>query len=319
MRARLGFLASRIRIEEKLLLQEMDRRRMDYVRINDGDLVLPVSSTDVEGTVTPRDRAGDLEVDFVFDRSLSFGRSLYALEALESLGVRCLNRAHVVATCGDKVKTNVALESAGLPTPCTVVAFSAASALRAIEDIGYPVVLKPVVGSWGRLIACLNDRSAAEAVLEDREVMGSWQQKVFYLQELVKKPGRDIRVFCVGDEVIAAIYRTSEHWVTNTARGAQTSNCPLDDDVVEIARRAARAVGGGLLAVDLVETQDDRLLVLEVNHSMEFRNSIDVTGVDIPARIIDYVVSTMTGIDDVEMEVARPIERQDVPEGSPTC
>ena len=165
------------------------------------------------------------------------------------------------------------------------------SALAAIEQLGYPVVLKPVVGSWGRMVSKINDRDAAEAILEHRDVLGSYQHSIFYIQQYIDKPGRDIRSFVVGDECIAAIYRSSPHWITNTARGGVATNCPLTPELVELSVRATQAVGGGVVAIDLLEDREGRLLVNEVNYTMEFRNSIDTTGVDIPARIIDYVVA----------------------------
>ena len=274
---RLGVLASRVRPEEKLLFQELERRGVQYERISGQDVVLRLCDD------PPR-------FDVVFDRSISFGRASALLERFAHGGARCVNAPEVVAVCGDKRRTTEALALAGVPIPRTVVAFSAESALGAMEELGFPVVLKPVVGSWGRLIARLNDRAAAEAVLEDRMVLGHWTHQIFYIQEFVEKPGRDIRCFVAGDEVIAAIYRNSEHWITNTARGATTENCPLTGPLTDVALRAAQAVGGGLLAVDLVETRDGGLLVLEVNHTMEFRNSIAPTGVDIPARMIDYIL-----------------------------
>jgi [lysine-biosynthesis-protein LysW]--L-2-aminoadipate ligase len=259
------------------LLAELDRRGVDYQRIDDGALIFDLQNRQVP-------------FDVVLERSIAFGRSLYALQVLEARGVSCINRAAVVATCGDKLLTTEALLQADVPTPRTLLAFTPEAALEAIESLGYPVVLKPVVGSWGRMVTRINDRDAAEAVLEHRDVLGSWQQHVYYMQEHIAKPGRDIRAFVVGDEPICAIYRHSEHWITNTARGGRAERCPVEGPVGDLALRAANAVGGGVLAIDLLETPDGRLLVNEVNHTMEFRNSIDTTGVNIPARIVDYVL-----------------------------
>jgi [lysine-biosynthesis-protein LysW]--L-2-aminoadipate ligase len=169
------------------------------------------------------------------------------------------------------------------------MAFDEESALAAAEEIGYPFVLKPVVGSWGRLLAKAEDRSTAEAFIEHKATLGVNHQ-VFYLQEYINKPGRDIRAFVVGEDPICAIYRTSDNWITNTARGGVATNCPLTPDLVEICQRTARAMGGGLLAIDLFETGNG-LVVNEVNHTMEFRNSIDTTGVNIPALMVEYVLS----------------------------
>jgi len=157
--------------------------------------------------------------------------------------------------------------------------------------MGYPVVLKPAVGSWGRLLSRINDRDAAEAILEHKVTLGSFHHGAFYIQEYVRKPGRDIRSFVVGDETICAIYRDSPHWITNTARGGAASNCPVTPEIDALSRAAAKAVGGGVVAVDLLESERG-MLVNEVNYTMEFRNSIDTTGVDIPARIVDYVLAT---------------------------
>ncbi|HMA33717.1 MAG TPA: lysine biosynthesis protein LysX [Chloroflexia bacterium] len=283
MTMRLAVLCSRIRVEEKLLLGELDRRGVAYDRLDDSDLVVRL-----DGPAWP--------YDLIFERSISYGRALYAIQALESRGVRCVNPAAVIATCGDKLRTSLALERAGVPTPPTALAFTAEAALAAIERLGYPAVIKPVVGSWGRMVARVNDRDAAEAVLEDRATLGSWQQQIFYLQEYVAKPGRDIRAFVVGDAPICAIYRTSEHWITNTARGGRATNCPVAGAVGDLALRAAHSVGGGILAIDLVEAPDGRLLVIEVNHTMEFRNSIETTGVNIPACMIDYLLAAGGGV-----------------------
>jgi [lysine-biosynthesis-protein LysW]---L-2-aminoadipate ligase len=170
------------------------------------------------------------------------------------------------------------------------MAFSGESALAAIEKMGYPCVLKPVVGSWGRLMARVENRSQAESIIEHKSTLGGYNHSVFYIQEYINKPGRDIRAFMVAGKTICAIYRSSEHWITNTARGGVATNCPVTKEIEDICRRTSDAIGGGLLAIDLFET-DNGLTVNEVNHTMEFRNSITTTGVDIPKLMVDYVLS----------------------------
>lgn len=275
---RIGMLCSRIRVEEKLLLQAFRDRGVEPERIDDSEVVL-----DLAGSGPPA-------WDVVLDRSLSQSRALASLRVLESRAVATVNPARVVATCGDKVATSAALAARGVPSPRTLVAFTPEAALRAAEVLGYPVVIKPPVGSWGRMVARLNDRDAAEAVVEHKHQLGSAQDSVFYLQEHIDKPGRDIRSFVVGGETICAIYRRSDHWITNTARGGQASNCAVTAEIDRLSRSAAEAVGGGVVAVDLLERSDE-LLVCEVNHTMEFRNSITTTGVDIPGRIADHVLA----------------------------
>jgi len=277
---RMGMLFSRIRVEEKLLLEAAKRRGWQVVMVDSREVVFDLDSR--------------FDYEVLLERDVSHSRALYALNLFENSGVKAVNPYRVALTCGDKVATSKALRDAGVPTPDVKVAFTKESALAAIEQMGYPVVLKPVTGSWGRLMAKLNDRDAAEAVLEHKDHLGSYYHKIFYVQDFVSKPGRDIRAFVVGDEVVCAIYRASEHWITNTARGGHASDCPLTPELKEVALGAARAVGGGVLAVDLMETEHG-LLAQEVNYTVEFRNSIDTTGVDIPQRILDYVEAVARG------------------------
>jgi [lysine-biosynthesis-protein LysW]--L-2-aminoadipate ligase len=274
-------LCSRIRVEEKLLRDALEFRGLDVEVVDDRELTFALAK--------PVRRW-----DAVLERSISQTRGLAITRILESWGVPTINPHAVAATCASKLETSAALVSAGVPTPDTAIAFTPESALVAAEDLGYPVVLKPVTGSWGRLLARINDRDAAEALFEHKATLGGPEHSVFYLQRHVDKPGRDIRAFVVGDEVICAIYRESEHWVTNTARGARTRDCPIDATLRQMSLRAAAAVGGGVLAVDLLEDRD-RLLVSEVNATMEFKNSIDVTGVDIPGLVADHVRTVARG------------------------
>jgi len=280
---RIAVLLSRVRVEEKLLLQAFETHG------------LAVDVRDDEEVVFDLHRNGWGSYDVVLERCVTQSRALAALLVLKDWGVRTVNRLEVVQTCGDKLATTSALVREGVPTPEVKIAFTPESALEAIEAMGYPVVLKPSVGSWGRLLSKINDRQAAEAILEHKQTLGGYQHHIYYIQEYVDKPARDIRAFVVGDETICAIYRYSEHWVTNTARGGRASNCPVTPQIHALSLAAARAVGGGVVAVDLLETPDGRLLVNEVNHTMEFRNSIDTTGVNIPGRIVDYVLEVARG------------------------
>jgi [lysine-biosynthesis-protein LysW]--L-2-aminoadipate ligase len=277
---RVGILYSRVRAEEKLLFEEFDRRGVVLDLVDDNSLVF-----DITAAAHARHFQG---FDVVVERCISHGRALYSLRILNDQGIQTVNSAQVADTCGNKLQTTSALTAAGVPQPRCLVAYTPESALNAIEQLGYPVVLKPAVGSWGRLLSKINDREAAEAILEHKEVLGSYHHSIFYIQEYIRKPLRDVRAFVVGGETIAAIYRNSEHWITNTARGGKASNCPVTPELTAICVRAANAVGGGMVAIDVFEDPDRGLLINEVNYTMEFRNSIAPTGVDIPARMVDF-------------------------------
>jgi [lysine-biosynthesis-protein LysW]--L-2-aminoadipate ligase len=228
------------------------------------------------------------EVDIVLERSISYSRGLYLSRIFEANGIPVVNPSLVAERCGDKYITSQLLAQNGIPTPRVLMAFDSESALQAVEAMGYPCVLKPVVGSWGRLLAKIDNPSMAQAIIEHKASLGVNHQ-IFYIQEYIEKPGRDIRAFVVGEEVICAIYRTSENWITNTARGGQASNCPITPEIADLCQQTSQVIGNGLLAIDLLETSDG-LTIIEVNHTMEFRNSIHTTGVNIPARMVDYLL-----------------------------
>lgn len=280
-RLKIGVLYSRVRVEEKWIFAAMEKRGIDYERLDDR-----VISFDLENPAPWR------AFDAVLERSISYNSGLYALRILSAFGIPTVNTAAVAEVCGDKLTTSAMLARANVSQPRNVVAFTPEAALEAIEAFGYPVVLKPVVGSWGRLLAKINDRDAAEAVLEHKSTLGSVQHSVFYIQEYIKKPGRDIRAIMVGERVLTAIYRKSEHWITNTARGGEGEICPITPEIESLCLKAAAAVGGGVLAVDLVEHPEKGMVVNEINHTMEFHTAQPISGVDIADEIVNYVMAT---------------------------
>ena len=276
MSIKIGLLLSRVRQEEKLLLKEAENRNLKIIKIDSRYLKLGLND--------------NYNFDILLEREISHSRAIYALDRFNGAGIKTVNSYDVAMICGNKVITSKALIDNNVPTPKIKVAFTKESALEAIEQMGYPVVLKPVVGSWGRLIAKVTDRAGAEAILEHKEYLGAYYHSIFYIQEYVDKPGRDIRAFVIGGETIGAVYRSSEHWITNTAKGAKTSKCELSSELNEICQKAGNAIGKGVLAIDLMESKNG-FLVNEINYTVEFRNSIEPTGVNIPGKIIDYVIS----------------------------
>ncbi|QLH84903.1 lysine biosynthesis protein LysX [Halosimplex pelagicum] len=285
---KVGILYSRIRRDEKLLLNELRERDHEVVKVDVRKQRFGLSEP-------PEDMRG---VDVLVDRCLATSRSLYATEFADAYGIPVVNSAETAEVCANKVKNSLALEKAGVPTPATDVAFTKDAALESIEDFGYPCVLKPVVGSWGRLMAKIDSRSAAEAILEHKETLGHYEHKVFYIQEFVDKPGRDIRIVAVDGEPVAGMVRSSDHWLTNAAKGAETSEIEITPEMEELVEKASDAVGGGLLGIDLMETGVDEdgepsgYTVHEVNHTVEFKALDEVTDVDVPATVVDWLETT---------------------------
>jgi [lysine-biosynthesis-protein LysW]--L-2-aminoadipate ligase len=273
---------SRVRVEEKWIISELEKRSIHYEIIDDRTVHFE-----------PENPQPWQQYDVILERSISYARGLYALQLFNRWGIPTVNKAHTAEICGDKIQTTAVLAAAGVPQPRAKVAFTPESALDAIEEMGYPIVLKPVVGSWGRLLAKINDCEAAEAILEHKSVLGSYQHSIFYIQEYIAKPGRDIRIFVIDDQPITAMYRVSQHWITNTARGAMGEVCPITPELAEICTKAARAVGGGILAVDVIEHPERGLVINEINHTMEFHTAQPTTGVNIAGMIVDYTLQTV--------------------------
>jgi [lysine-biosynthesis-protein LysW]--L-2-aminoadipate ligase len=275
----IAVLASRIRTDERRILEALERRGVTY---------LPIDTRTLWSFGTSEPPAA-----LVLNREIGHFRGLYAARTLEAQGATVVNSASAIDVCGDKWRTTLALREAGLPVPETALALTTESALAALAEIGYPAVIKPLVGSWGRLVTLVPDAQVAGTVLEYIAALPGPQSHVVYMQELVAKRGRDIRVLVIGNEVIGATYRISTEWRTNVARGAVTKVCPLTPELIKLATAAAIAVDADLAGVDLVEDQQGRMMVLEVNSGVEFSGVQHALGdkVDVADRIVDYLLS----------------------------
>lgn len=269
-----------IRTEEKMLVKAAEKKNINLKMICSKNIYFDLHKDYLE-------EYGDI----VLQRCVSYFRSIHITSLLESKGIKMVNGLHAAFMAGNKMNCTLELIKAGVPVPKTYMAFTPETALKALQELGYPAVLKPTIGSWGRLIAILKDAESAESIIEDREYMFPIYQQ-YYLQEKVNRPPRDIRAFVIGDKVVAAIYRIAPEgfWKTNTATGGKAENCPLTPILEEICLKAAAAIGEGLFGIDLMESPNG-LVVHEVNNTIEFRNSVPVTGIDIPGLMLDYLVA----------------------------
>jgi [lysine-biosynthesis-protein LysW]--L-2-aminoadipate ligase len=276
----LSILYDNIRWEEKALYEAAKKRGIKVNNINCKDLSI--------GLNNERESSPYLN-KVIIQRCVSYFKSVHATAALEGLGAHIINSLRTATVCGNKLFAHMELQKAGVKTPNAFSAFSEESAIAALDNLGYPAVIKPTIGSWGRLIALLRDRDAANAVIEDREHMFPLYQ-VYYFEELVNRPPRDIRAIVIGDTVVAAIYRYSGpgEWKTNMALGGHAETCPLTNELEDICIKATKAVEGQIVGVDLMESREHGLIVHEINNTTEFRNTVRVTGVDIPGLMVDF-------------------------------
>jgi [lysine-biosynthesis-protein LysW]---L-2-aminoadipate ligase len=275
----LTILYDNIRWEEKALYESAKKRGIQVENINCKALYIDLN-----------EKNSRYKNRIIVQRCVSYFKSLHSTAALEGLGACVVNSLQAAATCGNKLFAHMKLVNAGVKTPKAMSAFSEESALAALDNFGYPAVIKPTMGSWGRLVALLRDKDAAKAVIEDRMHMFPLYH-IYYLEEFVNRPPRDIRAIVVGDAVVAAIYRYSAEgdWKTNMALGGRAQQCPVSTQLEDICIKAAQAMDGKIVGVDLMESEEEGLMVHEVNNTTEFKNTVKTTGVDIPGLMVDYL------------------------------
>ena len=230
--------------------------------------------------------------DVVLERCISYYRGLHFTACLEFLDVPVINSFNVSNTCGNKMITSMLLKKNNIPTPRTYFSFSAESAMEHFENVGYPLVIKPIIGSWGRSVIPIKDKDTADAIIENRQVTDGPQDRIYYLQEMIDRPPRDIRVITVGEQAVAAMYRKSSGgFKTNIALGAEPEICKITNEIEDLCVKASKAVGGGILGIDLMEDKNKGLVVHEVNNTVEFKGLVKVAEKNIPKEMIDFAIN----------------------------
>ena len=274
----------RLRTEEKLLQKKAEELGYETSMID-----AKITSFDTDS------RAKDYEFgDVVLERCVSYYRGLHFTACLEFMDIPVINKFDVANTCGNKMITSMLLKKNNIPTPKTYFSFTAETALENFEKIGYPLVIKPIIGSWGRSVMPIKDKDTAEAVIENRQVTDGPQDRIYYLQEMIDRPPRDIRVITVGDQAVSAMYRKSSGgFKTNIALGADPELCEITKEIEDLCEKTSKAVGGGILGIDLMEDKEKGLVVHEVNNTVEFKGLVKVSKKNIPQEMIDFAISNI--------------------------
>jgi [lysine-biosynthesis-protein LysW]--L-2-aminoadipate ligase len=272
----------RLRTEEKMLQKEAVELGHDAVML---DAKITQINTD--------SKKEDYDFgDVVLERCVSYFRGLHFTASLEFMNVPVLNKFDVANICGNKMFMTLLLKKNNIPTPKTYFSFSSESAAENIEKVGYPLVIKPLIGSWGRGVMQIKDRDTMDAIFEIRDITDSPHDRIYYLQELIKRPPRDIRVITVGDEPIAAMYRKSSGgFKTNIALGADPELCEITKEMEDMAAKASKAMGGGILGIDMMEDEQNGLVVHEVNNTVEFKGLARVANRNIPKEMIEFALN----------------------------
>ena len=272
----------RLRAEEKMLQKEAAELGHDALML---DAKITQVNTD--------SKKEDFDLgDVVLERCVSYFRGLHFTASLEFMDIPVLNKFEVANICGNKMFMTLLLKKNNIPTPKTYFSFSSESAAENLEKVGFPLVIKPVIGSWGRGVMPLKDKDTMEAVFEIRDITDSPHDRIYYLQELIQRPPRDIRVITVGDEPIAAMYRKSSGgFKTNIALGADPELCEITKEMEDMAAKASKAMGGGILGIDMMEDEQRGLVVHEVNNTVEFKGLARVAQRNIPKEMIEFALN----------------------------
>ena len=285
---KIGIIFNRITWEIKQLINEMEKNQVNYELINNQKIYYNLT------------KEKDLDDNFnvILERSLSYLRGLYSCAILESKGYKVINNFECLNLSGNKLLTNLKLLEKNIPTPETCIAFKKESALDAIEEkIKYPAVLKPIIGSWGRLVAKLDNYNSVIANLEAREIMGNILQKIYYIQKYIPteennlKTPTDLRIFVVGDKCVAAMgrFHPKKDFRSNIAVGGTANPIEITNELKKLSLEASEAIKGEIVGVDIMNDQG-KLKVIEVNGTPQFKGVATATNINIASEIINYLV-----------------------------
>ena len=282
---KLDILFDKLRFEEKALYNTAVKKGIDVRLVDSRNIIIDTDDLD----------SNEFEFgDVLLQRSISHFRGQFLTYCLELCGYNVINSSRIGEICGNKLLTSMILKKNDIPTPKSYFSFNSDSAFNFINTIDFeqnPLVFKPVIGSWGRGVFPVRNKEIGKIIVEMRQESTSPFSSIFYFQELIHRPPRDIRCIVVGEKLIAAVYRYSsdDEWRTNVAKGGKAELIEVTSELEELALKAARAVGAGVLGIDMMEDEKRGLVVHEINNTVEFRGASLATGIDIADMIIEYV------------------------------
>jgi [lysine-biosynthesis-protein LysW]---L-2-aminoadipate ligase len=282
---KLDILFDKLRFEEKALYNTAIKKGIDVRLVDSRNIIIDTDDLD----------SNEFEFgDVLLQRSISHFRGQFLTYCLELCGYNVINSSRIGEICGNKLLTSMILKKNDIPTPKSYFSFNSDSAFNFINTIDLeqnPLVFKPVIGSWGRGVFPVRNKEIGKIIVEMRQESTSPFSSIFYFQELIHRPPRDIRCIVVGEKLIAAVYRYSsdDEWRTNVAKGGKAELIEVTSELEELALKAARAVGTGVLGIDMMEDEKRGLVVHEINNTVEFRGASLATGIDIADMMIEYV------------------------------
>jgi glutamate--LysW ligase ArgX len=268
------------RVEEKLIVEELRDKLGDPVLIDTRNEPIPLEAP--------------FSLDAVVVRTISMYRGLYVSAVFGANGVFVVNPWETIIVSGDKILAYARLTEKKVPVPATVIAASKEAALRAAREKGFPIILKSPIGSWGRLVSKTRSEEELRVIVEHREALPCSQQKTMIIQDYVDTGAKDIRCIVIGDELLGCIERIASkgEWRSNVALGAKTRPRSTDPELEDIALRAAEAVKGFFVSIDIFETGNG-YLVNEVNATPEFKGFMRATGLNPARKLAEKIAETL--------------------------
>lgn len=283
----LGIVLNRVSFEEKQIILACKELGINVEQIKNEELFLQLNS----------EKDPHIKSDIILQRSLSAVRAVYSTAILETKGYKVINNYNTISISADKLLTTLLFEKYKIPNPRTFAGFTAHSVLNSVEKyLKYPMVTKPILGSWGRMVAKIESYNQLSSIVESKEVMGDLFQKIHYFQEFIDAPQlnpnnpADIRVFYLGGECIAAMgrFRPEKDFRSNIALGGSAKKLEIDSEMVSISKKVAEALQAEMLGVDLMITEKGYVCI-EANAVPGFEGIANATGINIGKQIAEYI------------------------------
>jgi [lysine-biosynthesis-protein LysW]--L-2-aminoadipate ligase len=283
----LGIVLNRVSFEEKQIILACKELGINVEQIKNEELFLQLNA----------EKDPQIKSDVLLQRSLSTIRAIYSTAILETKGYKVVNNYNAVSISADKLLTTLLLEKHKIPSPKTFVGFTGEAVMASAEKyLNYPMVTKPIIGSWGRMVAKIESNNHLSSIVESKEVMGDLFQKIHYFQEFIDAPKlnpnnpADIRVFYLGGECIAAMgrYRPENDFRSNIALGGKAKMLDIDSEMSSICKKIAEAIQGEILGIDLMITEKGYVCI-EVNGVPGFEGITNATGINIGMKIAEYL------------------------------
>ena len=272
----------------------------DYIREEEKRIVRMAKNVGIKLVLcnlleSPLDYSNRWDADAAIIRPVSMFNAVYAAPYFEAMHMLTVNPSYTILYAGDKILTYSLLKSANIPIPHTILSLGDDALYAAAEQLGFPLVDKPPIGSWGRLVSLVENRHQLTTIAEHRAMLPSKQFRAHILQEYITTANADIRCLMIGDELLGCVKRVARRgeWRSNVALGARVEPYKPDSELIELVHKTLTAFKGIFISIDVFEHEKNGYLVNEVNGVPEFKGFIRATGIRVEEVLINKILELL--------------------------